>query len=253
MVKKGFMMHIWRIQQSSAFINLMLWSLTLTAVLFKDYVQIHFVRLGIITNDPGQYGIGMLMLFSLVFCGILFSGWIYDRILQLWREQAIVTVERNPFAHERQTPKEILNWEMNQIPILRRLGLHQEADFNTRWNYRTMRIDPLVKIEVLKLMRTIRDSPLPEPENRFVRASLVEKVGKHPDGSPMVVPKGFHHCTECRHLVDESPHAGRFACPRCGKPQDFKGGTAQGGKGGGKGRGSGPTGKKSGKGKRKKD
>ena len=81
----------------------------------------HFVSWGIIGED--QYVEGMLMLFFVLFAGILFSGYVYDRILQLWREQQIVTVERNPFAQERQTPKEIINWEMNQIQVLRRLGL----------------------------------------------------------------------------------------------------------------------------------
>ena len=75
--------------------------------------------------------------------------------------------------------------------------------------------------EALKIIRMIRDSPLPEEKDRFIRSIVVEKEGVWPDGSRVEMPAGHHHCSECRLLVDAPKKPGSFKCPSCKKPQTY--------------------------------
>lgn len=47
---------------------------------------------------------------------IWIAAWAWDRRLRLWREQQSVIIERNPYASERLSPKELLMFEYVWIP-----------------------------------------------------------------------------------------------------------------------------------------
>jgi len=114
--KKALMTQIWRIQQSQAIISILFWALTLAGVFYVAYVHPWFVDIGVVRED--QVLLGTLILFLLFLAAFLILGFVYDNIFQLWKEQNVVAIERNPYASGRLMPKEIVLWRLH-IEVLR--------------------------------------------------------------------------------------------------------------------------------------
>ena len=123
MVKHGFMLALWRFQQSQAILGLVLWGILLTTSSFYivwPLLSDYFVRwFGIQPNDPGAVLLGLAVLFALIMSTLFAFGFIYDKYLRLWREQSDVAIDRNPYTKERLTTKEILTWRHMFLPALR--------------------------------------------------------------------------------------------------------------------------------------
>lgn len=150
MVKKMFMIQVWRIQQSYAIFSLFAWSFLLTFTSYP-YIAPLFSRWGVISAEDVL--LGMAVLFLIVFFGILAFGFLYDRILKLWREQADVVYERNPYAKEKLMPKEILLWKKAHLRTLREVAkqdpeVWEDIEFMEKWIQKSLESDPLLRKEV---------------------------------------------------------------------------------------------------------
>ena len=140
MVKKGFMLQLWRIQQSQALISVFFWALTLAGVFYLNYFHPVFVSLGL----PEKWiAVGTGILFLLIVLTFLLMGLIYDRFLRLWREQTDVIVERNPYSRERLLPKEIVFWKRGTLALMKELAnkdsaIQKDIDFMEKWIAKSM-------------------------------------------------------------------------------------------------------------------
>jgi len=123
MVKHAFMLVLWRFQASQAILGLVLWGILLTLSAFPivwPRLSEFFVNVfGIQPNDPGAVFLGLALLFGLIMSALFVLGVVYDKYLRLWREQWDVAIDRNPYAKERLTAKEILTWKHMFLPVLR--------------------------------------------------------------------------------------------------------------------------------------
>jgi hypothetical protein len=106
-LKKFFMRHVWRIQQIGAISTLIITASTL-AITVSD-------KLLLSTILPFSIGplVALAVLGSIVIC----LGWLWDKKLQMWKEQNVVNVERNPYYLFKQTPKEIASYELLWFPF----------------------------------------------------------------------------------------------------------------------------------------
>jgi len=62
---------------------------------------------------------GLLLLFLIFAAFILFIGFLYDRVLKLWREQMEIIYERNPYTEDRLFRKEQVQFERFYLPLAR--------------------------------------------------------------------------------------------------------------------------------------
>ena len=140
MVKKGFMLQLWRIQQSQALISVFFWALTLAGVFYLNYFHPLFVKIGL---PATEIALGTMILFLVIVLVFLLMGFIYDRFLRLWREQTDVVVERNPYAKERLMPKEIVFWKRSSLAMMKELAkkdgeIQKDIDFMEKWIAKSM-------------------------------------------------------------------------------------------------------------------
>jgi len=126
MVKKYAMTIIWRISQAGPLLSIFFWSTTLAGIFWPI--------VGTAGPPPGPLWsllrwlgvpldrvtlVGLLMLF-LVFAGfILIIGFLYDRVLKLWREQMDIAMDRNPYAENLLLRKEVMQWDQYYLPLAR--------------------------------------------------------------------------------------------------------------------------------------
>lgn len=87
---------------------------------------------------------------------IWFSAYVWDVRMKMWREQVMVAIERNPYAKEKMSAKEIATFEMLWVPILEDLGQHnpvlkKNADWMKRWLERSSKDDPVLAGDVMQL------------------------------------------------------------------------------------------------------
>jgi|SRR3989339_49867 len=156
-VKKWFMLQMWRVQQIAAILSLAMLAIT-DALLIYDKVS---WRSGIFETPY----IGATVL--LVIIGLLIWGTsiIWDTRLRMWREQMTVLVERNPYAKEKMTAKELVHYRLIWLPMLKMI---EEADPKTKeyrekveaWMGYVIRDDPSLAKEVEDLMGYVNGAPL---------------------------------------------------------------------------------------------
>ena len=113
-VKKWFMLQVWRIQQVSQIITLALVAIQ-NALLVYGYISWR----GAVFENP-------YIMLPMVMVAIALSIWIaavvWDMRLKMWREQATVLVERNPYSKEKMSTKEIMIYGILWLPVMERLG-----------------------------------------------------------------------------------------------------------------------------------
>ena len=161
MVKRYFMTQLWRIQQSYTLLSLVLWGIviSLTAFPFVYQFLVNQFRLEQ-PSTPGFVALTLIILFLAVFAGLFAFGVVYDKYLRLWREQLDVMVEKNPYAREKLTPKEILTWRYIYLPAMRLSGpdnpnTSKEIDFVEKWVAVTVAADPNIRRAVEEAERWI--------------------------------------------------------------------------------------------------
>jgi hypothetical protein len=63
--------------------------------------------------------IGTMAILAILTLILWFVGFVWDRKLKLWKEQNVVSIERNPYSTIHMTPKEILSFNTIYIPWLK--------------------------------------------------------------------------------------------------------------------------------------
>jgi hypothetical protein len=155
--KKVLMKHVWRLQQVGGILSVMMLSISITLSL-KVYIfyifQTVFEDIGVPTWIDYDY----LMFFILtptIFGMALGVGYLYDRTFQMWKAQNEVSVERNPYAKVMLSPKEVVVWQKNTIPLLRSIGNEKEAQFLQTWVDRSLSDNPGLRAEVAEVERWV--------------------------------------------------------------------------------------------------
>tara|TARA_A100001037_G_scaffold88212_1_gene79969 strand:+ start:67 stop:609 length:543 start_codon:yes stop_codon:yes gene_type:complete len=95
-MKKWAMRQYWRLQQSQAVASLLLWTSTITLLVWP-YVSWRFDANSQMIGIPMTYW-GLFAIAALVVSLIFFIGYAYDQLLSLWRDHRTVDTERNPFG-----------------------------------------------------------------------------------------------------------------------------------------------------------
>lgn len=114
LLKKWFMLQMWRIQQVAQILTIAMLAITLTLQVY-GYVRWR----GTIFETPYIGGLIILLALAGIIWGFAF---IWDMRLRMWREQAAVLIERNPYAKEKWYSKEIVMYNLIMLPILEKLG-----------------------------------------------------------------------------------------------------------------------------------
>ncbi len=135
-VKKFFMKHLWRFQQSQAFVSIIFWSLALAGIFYERSGWYFKHYLGLSSDPNEQVVTKMLVLMGIVLVMVVIVGFLYDTILRLWEQQNIVQMERNVFAQYKFNVKELLMMKNLYIPILKSVNdgkYDRELAFMERW------------------------------------------------------------------------------------------------------------------------
>jgi len=128
MAKKFLMTTLWRISQTGPFLSIFFWGTALAGIFWPILGQRNppgplywFVTQVLGVGDDRATLVGIALLF-LLFVGTIFAfGFVYDRVLKLWREQTEVAYARNPYADDTLFRKEILTWDQFYLPLARAL------------------------------------------------------------------------------------------------------------------------------------
>ncbi len=172
-LQKQFMLLVWRFQQVNSMVIIVGLSMTLTLQLYP-YVGWRFSAIGLTSKHDWLI---MLILFIFTFSAAIIFGMIYDVVLKLWIPQSVVTIERQPYAKEKNAAKTILNRKFFYIPMLRKAGLEREADFNLKWIEHNMEEDKILREDVNRIIQWINEYKLKSEDERWMK-DLEEIVNK---------------------------------------------------------------------------
>jgi len=106
-IKKFAMKWVWRVQQIGAISTLIITATTL-AITVSDKLLL---------NEAVPFSIGPLLALGFLATMVMSLGWLWDKKLQMWKEQNVVNVERNPYYLFKQTPKEVASYELLWFPF----------------------------------------------------------------------------------------------------------------------------------------
>ena len=95
----------------------------------------------------------MLVIFAFVWAFAL----IWDMRLRMWREQQTVLAERNPYAKEKMTSKEIAIYSICWLPLLEQLGktdpeMKKAAEYLRVWLEKAYTTDPIAAEDLKDIM-----------------------------------------------------------------------------------------------------
>lgn len=146
-LRKRAMIYFWRAQQSGAIISITLLGTLTAASLYHDFIKAFTHNYWVLGDS--ELG-GVLVTMVLIFTGVFGVGYAFDK-LKFWKEQNIVTIERNPYGSYKLTAKEI-NWirlwqaaanTANPTPEQRQLAAHFD-----KWVERSLEEDAVLQAEV---------------------------------------------------------------------------------------------------------
>ncbi len=163
-VKKFFMKHLWRFQQSQAFVSILLWSLALSGIFYERsgwYFEQYF---GLSSNPDEQVITKMAILMAMVILMVVFFGFLYDTIFRLWEQQNIVGMERNVFGQYKFNVKEIITMRMLYIPLLKSVNkgeYDEEIAFMERWIDKIMQDDAVAQMFYDHILEWIESDRVP--------------------------------------------------------------------------------------------
>lgn len=142
-LKKAFMVLLWRTQQIGQPTSLTLLAITL-ALQVNLYVGWRF--------SNTYLGVGLAL--TAILFAVLLAGYVWDKGLRMWHEQGIVMVERNPYAMQKLTPKEVVYLTELWIPLGRCVGgeMATKAEQLAEWCDDQTASDPKLKASVAVLM-----------------------------------------------------------------------------------------------------
>ena len=160
-MKKWFMLQVWRLQQVAQILTLALLALNLSLQIFglikwreNSVLSISYVGVPLI----------ILLLAMVIWTFAIF----WDLRLKMWRDQATVLIERNPYSKERMSSKEVALYLLLWLPLLDKVGsddrnLKISAQAMREWMERELKMDPVLKKDVNDLFTLF----LRNPEDAF--------------------------------------------------------------------------------------
>lgn len=116
-VKKFLMKWVWRVQQIGAISTLLITAMTL-AIVVSDKLMLREVL---------SFAVGPLIAFGILASMVMALGWLWDRKFQMWKEQNVVNVERNPYYVFKMNPKEVVGYTDLWFPKIRSLKAIAES------------------------------------------------------------------------------------------------------------------------------
>jgi len=136
-------------------VGIFYWSLSIAGIFYPYFAPI-FIKFGLLKSS--QIALGIIIIFIFVMSTILIIGYIYDVGLRMWAEHQIVSIERNIFAHTKQSAKEIVQWQYLNIPLLFAHNCNSEANFWIKWNRRCMIEDEILRNDVITILNWVNES-----------------------------------------------------------------------------------------------
>ena len=149
-IKKWFMLQVWRMQQVAQIITLLLLALNLALQLY-----------GFMTWRKGLFESPYTAIPTIVLAlGLLIWGFaiVWDLRMKMWREQVTVTMEKNPYAKEKMTSKEIAYHYVLNLPLLEMVArtdpkMKARADALKVWIKTAIEKDPAMGRDLEELMK----------------------------------------------------------------------------------------------------
>jgi len=163
-IKKWFMLQMWRIQQVAQVVTIALLAVNLSLTLY-DYIK---WRSGLFESPYTGIPLILLILVAIVW-GLAI---IWDIKMRMWREQATVLVERNPYVKEKMSSKEIALISLFNLPLVEKLAeddpkFRPYADGLKAWLDKAMAQDNNIKRDVEEIFQYIgRDSGSVMPKRK---------------------------------------------------------------------------------------
>ena len=114
-LKKWFMLQVWRIQQVAQVITIVLLAVNLSLQL---YTFMEWREGSVFATPYTGATLILLILAAVIWAFAIF----WDLRLKMWREQATVLVERNPYVKEKMSSKEIALTMLVYLPLIEKLG-----------------------------------------------------------------------------------------------------------------------------------
>jgi hypothetical protein len=166
-VKKWFMLQMWRIQQIAAILTLMLLAVSLSLQIYgymswRDWPF----------SSPYTGALVILIALGLM---IWVISIIWDMRLKMWREQMTVLIERNPYAKEKMSSKEIVLYGLTWLPVLDKLGkddpeARASAAALRKWIEEVSRDDAILRGDVSDVLRLTGTNRVP-PDGKDAKGS----------------------------------------------------------------------------------
>jgi len=142
-LKKWFMLNVWRLQQVAQVLTLALLALNLSLQIF-----------GLIKwreDSPLSISyVGVPMILLVLAMAIWTFAIVWDLRLKMWRDQATVLVERNPYSKEKMSAKEIMIYGVLWLPLLEDIGKRDPkakvaADALREWIKKASKEEPVME------------------------------------------------------------------------------------------------------------
>jgi hypothetical protein len=152
-VKKWFMLQMWRLQQVAQPLTLALLAINLSLTIF-----------GLIKwreDSLLSYSLIGVPMILLVLAMIIWTfAIIWDIRLKMWRDQATVLVERNPYSKEKMSSKEVVLYSMFYLSVLDSLAKddpvkREELDTFRKWIKKSMEMDPNTAKDAREILQFI--------------------------------------------------------------------------------------------------
>ena len=156
-LKKWFMLQVWRIQQVAQVLTIMLLAINLSLQLYGFISW----RKGSFFSTPYS-GVPMILLVTVAI--IWGFAIVWDMRFKMWREQQAVVVERNPYAKERMTSKELVVYGITWLPLLDQLAkqnpeIKPAAEAMRNWLKQAAKEDPIATADMKDILNLITKDP----------------------------------------------------------------------------------------------
>ncbi len=148
-LKKWFMLQVWRLQQVSQVMTLALLALSLSTQIW-GYIK---YRGELFANPYAMIPIIMVVIAAAIWSVSI----VWDLRLKMWRDQATVLVERNPYSKEKMTAKEIALYGMTWLPIMEKMGendpkMRERAEAFRAWLRRASGEEPDLERDLKEIL-----------------------------------------------------------------------------------------------------
>jgi uncharacterized membrane protein len=150
------MLQVWRVQQVAQIVTIALLSFTVSGIVF-DAIKWRFSGT-LLANSYVMVPLLIALIAAIVW---MFAIW-WDMRMKMWREQATVLVERNPYLKEKLSAKEVAQYELLWLPVLDRLGkddpsVKKSTDYLRVWIRKSYILDPALESDVKEVYRQIEE------------------------------------------------------------------------------------------------